>query len=290
MQNLPPEVFGDHATGRRQWLVRAAALAAGSVLVKRVSAQQKLLPLHHSGLDHVSITVPDPEKAAAFYGPIFDPQIYHERTGVQRYYVRLGAAYIAFGPQANVTPYIDHIAAGVIDFVEEDFGKPEVKAEITAAGLIAPPGVLPILSDPDKLRLQLVNTKHGQFDTIMPGGRVGTEPAALTPIGLDHIMVSVTDVEKSVAHYRKLLGTEESRDRSRQRVWFKLADTRLGLEPVAAGQKPAFSHYCVKIAGFDRAKATARLQKLGIKVEPGSEKGTLRFRDLHDLAVEIVAG
>src|SRR5437867_13260454 len=96
-------------------------------------------------------------QAATFYGRIFDPQVFHERTGVQRYYVRLGAAYIAFGPQANVTPYIDHIAAGAVDFVEADFGTPEVKAEITAAGLTAPPGVLPMLPDPDQLRLQLVN-------------------------------------------------------------------------------------------------------------------------------------
>ena len=63
-----------------------------------------------------------------------------------------------------------------------------------------------MLSDPDNLRLQLVNTTHGLFDTIMPGGRVTAEPAALIPIGLDHIMLSVTDVDRSVAYYRKLFG------------------------------------------------------------------------------------
>ena len=56
-----------------------------------------------------------------------------------------------------------NVAAGVIDFVEADFGSPKVKAQI-AAGLAAPPGVLPMFSDPDKLRLQLVNTTHGLFD------------------------------------------------------------------------------------------------------------------------------
>jgi catechol 2,3-dioxygenase-like lactoylglutathione lyase family enzyme len=206
---------------------------------------------------------------------------------VQRHYVRLGAAYIAFGPQANVTPYIDHIAAGVIDFVEADFGKPEVKAEFTAAGLNTPPGVLPMLSDPDQLRLQLVNATHGLFDTLMPGGRVSTEPAAMIPMGLAHIMLSVTDVDKSVEHYRKLFGPEESHERKQQRVWFKLADTKLGIEAAPAGRKPGVSHFCVKVAGFDRAVASARLQKLGVKVEAGSEKGTLRFRDLHNLPVEV---
>ena len=104
-----------------------------------------------------------------------------------------------------MTPYIDHIAAGVIDFVEGDFGKAEVQEQITAAGLAVPLGVAtPMLSDPDHLRLQIVNATHGLFDTIMPGGRVTAEPAALIPIGLDHIMLSVADIDKSAAHYRKL--------------------------------------------------------------------------------------
>jgi hypothetical protein len=56
-----------------------------------------------------------------------------------------------------------------------------------------------MLSDPDNLRLQLVNTTHGLFDTIMPGGRVTPKPAALIPIGLDHIILSVTDVDRALA-------------------------------------------------------------------------------------------
>jgi catechol 2,3-dioxygenase-like lactoylglutathione lyase family enzyme len=187
-------------------------------------------------------------------------------------------------------PYIDHIAVGVVDFVEADFGNPEIKARLTAAGLTAPPGVLPMLSDPDNLRLQLVNATHGLFDTLMPGGRVTTEPAVFTPTGLDHIMVSVTDVEKSAAYYRKLFGPETAREDHGKRVWFKLADTRLGVEPAASGQKPGFSHFCVKVAGFNRAAAIAKLQKLGIKAESGPEKGTLGFRDLNDLPVEVVVG
>ena len=275
---------------RRQWLARAANLAAGSLLVSRGSAQQKLLPLQSSGLDHLSLTVPDSLEAARFYGRIFDPQVFHERTGVQRYYVRLGAAYIAFGPQANVAPYIDHIATGVTDFVEAEFGNAETKAEITAAGLAAPPGALPMLSDPDNLRLQLVNATHGLFDTIMPGGRVTAEPAALIPSGLDHIMLSVTDVDRSVMYYRKLFGAEESRARNPRRVWFRLTNTKLGLEAAPAGQKPSFSHFAVKIAGFQRALVMARVEKLGVRVEPGGEKGSLRCHDLHNLPVEVVAG
>jgi hypothetical protein len=124
----------------------------------------------------------------------------------------------------------------------------------------------------------------------MPGGRVTIEPAVLIPIGLDHIMVSVTDVEKSAAHFRKLFGQEVSREKTPLRVWFKVADAKLGLEAVSAGQKPGFSHYCVKVAPFDRTTTTAKLTKLGVKTEIGAEKGTLRFRDLNNLPVEVIAG
>jgi hypothetical protein len=115
-------------------------------------------------------------------------------------------------------------------------------------------------------------------------------PRAWQPFRPMIIMVSVTNVEKSAAHYRKLFGAETYRDRNPDRVWFKLADSKLGLETIASGQKPGFSDYCVKVAGFDRAAATAKLTKLGLRVEAGSETGALRFRDLHNLPVEVVAG
>ena len=60
--------------------------------------------------------------------------------------------------------------------------------------------------------------------------------------------------------------------------------------PAPPGQKPGFSHYCVKVAGFDRTAATAKLRKLGLKPETGLEKGTLQFRDLYNLPVEVIAG
>jgi hypothetical protein len=124
----------------------------------------------------------------------------------------------------------------------------------------------------------------------MPGGRVTTEPPVFTPIGLNHIMVSVTDVEKSAAHYRKLFGPEAARTDHGKRVWFRLANTRLGLEAAPEGRKPGFSLFCVKAADFSRGAAIAKLEKLGIKAEAGAEKGSVRFSDLNNLPVEVVGG
>jgi hypothetical protein len=43
-----------------------------------LEAQGSQLPLRTSGVEHVGFTVPDLQKSAAFYGRIFDPQIFQE--------------------------------------------------------------------------------------------------------------------------------------------------------------------------------------------------------------------
>jgi hypothetical protein len=86
-----------------------AMLAAAPVGLPAQRASQ--LPLKTSGLEHVGFTVPDPQQSAAFYGRIFDPQIFQEMMPPLRYYCRLGIGYVAFGPNANAPARIDHFCA-----------------------------------------------------------------------------------------------------------------------------------------------------------------------------------
>ena len=48
------------------------------------------LPLKTSGLEHIGFTAPDPQRSAAFYGRIFDPQIFQEMNPLIRVGLRLG--------------------------------------------------------------------------------------------------------------------------------------------------------------------------------------------------------
>ena len=111
----------------------------------------------------------------------------------------------------------------------------------------------------------------------MPGGRVTTEPAALIPIGLDHIMLSVTDVDRSVEYYRKLFGVEASTDRNPRRVWFKLADTRLGLEAASIGQKPGFSHFASRLPGFTATWSRLAWENSVLALRPAAKKAPFDF-------------
>ena len=55
-------------------------------------------------------------------------------------------------------------------------------------------------------------------------------------IGLDPIDGDpVSDMEKASAYYAKFFGTPVSKTKKPERIWFGVAQTRLALEPVAAG-------------------------------------------------------
>jgi catechol 2,3-dioxygenase-like lactoylglutathione lyase family enzyme len=236
------------------------------------------LPLDTTGLEHIGFTVPDPEATAKFYGRIFDPQLFQERDPPPRFYVRFGTGYAAFGGSANATPKIDHFCALVKDYKAQ-----EMRKVLEEAGIALGTGPGGMLNDADGLRLQLLGVPGGLAKTIIPAYRVTQDDAAVQPIGLDHIMLHVSDLERSVAYYRRFFGMEASRTKNPVRVWFGAAKTRLGLEQVAAGEAPIVHHVCVRVA---RA-VPDKLKAVGVEILPANDEKLLRFRDPNGLLMEL---
>ncbi len=261
---------------RRQMLLSVGAGAAAFLAAD--AAEAAPLPLDTTGLEHMGFTVPDPEATAKFYGRIFDPQLFQEKDPPPRFYVRFGIAYAAFGGSAGVTPKIDHFCALVKDYKAQ-----ETRKAVEDAGIAMGTGPLGMPTDADGLRLQLLGVPGGLAKTIIPAYRVMQEEAAVQPIGLDHIMLHVSDLEQSVAHYRKFFGMEASRTRNPTRVWFGVAKTRLGLEQAAAGEAPSVHHICVRVARVipDKLKAA------GVEILPANDEKLLRFRDPNGLLMEL---
>ena len=252
-------------------------------------ADGPLLPLNTSGLDHVGMTVPDQEATAKFYGRIFDPQLFQERDPPPRFYVRTGISYIAFGGVAanatNTPPRIDHFCALVENYKPQDMRK-----SLEDAGVPMGQGAGGMASDPDGLRLQLLGSPGGLARTIMPSARISADEPVVQAIGFDHIVLAVSDLEKSAAYYRKFFGMETSRTKKPDRIWFTAAHTKLGLETMASGSMPKVDHICVKAAGFDKRAVTEKLKKLNVEIAPSNDEGLLRFRDPHGLIMELRAG
>src|SRR5215468_9750952 len=143
-----------------------------------VRAQSSDLPLKTTGLEHMGLTVPDPEAAARFYGRIFDPQLFQERDPPPRFYVRLGTAYLAFGGNKTATPAIDHFCALV-----ENYRGPELRKELESEGVtFSGTGPLGMATDPDGLRLQFLGVPGGLARTIMPAARISQDDALVQAI------------------------------------------------------------------------------------------------------------
>ncbi|HEY7338708.1 MAG TPA: VOC family protein [Bryobacteraceae bacterium] len=280
----------DAAVLTRRRTLQSLGAIAGAIAVPavRALAQQTQLPLRTSGLEHIGMTVPDQEATAKFYGRIFDPQLFQERDPPPRFYARLGISYIAFGGgNANNPgpPRIDHFCALVEDYKAQDMRK-----ALEEAGIQMGTGPGGMAQDPDGLRLQLLGVPGGLAKTIVPASRISQEAPLVQAIGFDHIVLAVSDLERSAAYYRKFFGRELSRTKKPERVRFAAAKTRLGLQPVAAGQMPSVDHICIRIASFDRRAVADRLKMLGAQIAPSNDEHLLRFKDPNGLVMELEAG
>lgn len=265
---------------RREVLLLANGwLITGATAPYLLAEGPSQLPFKSSGLEHVGFTVPDPEKSSAFYGRIFDPQTFQERDPPPRYYARLGTGYAAFGK--GTPARIDHICVLI-----EDYRFDDMKKELDSAGVkLNGQPAFGLLADPDGLRLQLIGTPAGLAKTIIPATRVTQDDAAIQPVGLDHIMLTVTDLEKSSAFYRRLLG-QETRAKNPDRAWFTIARTKLALQ---AGNKAEVDHFSVRVAGFNRNVINEKLKKLGAEILPSNDEKLLRIRDSDGIVFEMRA-
>jgi catechol 2,3-dioxygenase-like lactoylglutathione lyase family enzyme len=260
-------------------------LAAGPLILgeeaSRAFAQGGPLPLNTTGLEHLGFTVPDQKASAEWYGRIFDPQLFQERDPPPRFYVRMGTAYVAFGgtksPEQPAS--IDHFCALVKDYKPDDMRK-----ALEAAGISLGPGRLGMPADPDSLKLQLLGVPGGLARTIIPSTRITTDDAALAAVGLDHIVLSVSDMDKAAAHYEKFFGAPASKTKKPERISFAVAQTRLVLEP----GKPAIERVCFRIAGFDKKVTAEKLKKLGVDTTYTDEH-LLRFKDPNGFTIDLKA-
>ena len=264
-------------------LTRREVLAMMAAAPAVLSADGSQLPLRTSGLEHVGFAVPDPQKAAAFYGRIFDPQIFQEMSPPLRYYCRLGIGYVAFGGSATGGARVDHFCATV-----EDYRLDDMRAELMTDGIkLTGTAGYNSVTDPDGIRMQFMATPGGLLPTIIASTRVTQDDAICEAVGLDHVVLRVPEVEKSAAFYRKFFGMETARDRTPERLWFTAARTRLGLEQSAAGEMPHIDRFGIRVAAFDRQAVARKLGAIGVTVLSPPSPTVLRFRDADGITVEL---
>jgi catechol 2,3-dioxygenase-like lactoylglutathione lyase family enzyme len=270
-----------HRIGRRE----ALALLAGGTFVSRARAATSEQPFRFSRIDHVEFWVSNPESSAAFYARIFGNAVLKNNKTARRY-VKLGPAFIAMDKGAEAR--VDHFCAGI-----ESFDVAEMHQYLEQRGIPYkdyPSGKDLYVTDPDGIRLQLgaaESWKQLVAGTASPESlAVGGEPL-FEPESIDHILLNVSEPEKSVAFYERIFGPVTQRNNNR--IWFQAGPSRIGLLQAPAGHKPGVNHYCVGAPAFDYATATRKLEQAGAKIGAPEVAGAPEFRDPDGLLVQVMA-
>jgi len=275
-----------------------ATLIAASLVV-RTPAQGgavKPLPLDNLGLEHLDILVPDPAASARFYARIFRSALHQQPVrDTLRYFVLLGdlpsdrqVGYIAIGAAGGRASAIGHYCV-----LAKVYDREGMASTLQAAGFgVAAAGPTGMWPDPDRLELQLFQPPAGLVTAAVPSPLPVERDGVLTPRGVDHVLLRVSSLEKSLPYYRLVYGAAAERPRdSRGRVWFQLErNTRLGLEEAPSGQAPAIAHYAIAVAPFGRSALETRLRELGARMLPSpDEPDVVRFEDSNSIIVEVTA-
>jgi catechol 2,3-dioxygenase-like lactoylglutathione lyase family enzyme len=260
--------------------VGPALLAPGS-RAAAAELQGDELPLNTTGLEHIGMVVPDVEAAARFYSSLFNPDLQKEKDAPLRYYVMTGSGYMALGGRATAPePKIDHYCTLV-----RGYDRDRMNAKLATRGM--PAAARGVVSDPDGIGLQLIAVPGGPGPTAVPGGRLVESAALVKPIGFDSILLRVADVRRSAAFYGNFFKVAPSPGSGQ--VAFEAADTRIVIRAVAASERAGVERYTIRVAPFDRAQVLKGLVALGAKPDAEAPAGTVRFRDLNGLGVELKA-
>ena len=264
---------------RRETLTMLGVLAVKSAIGAPDS------PLRFSGLDHVAIAASDTEKSVAFYSRIFGHDVLKDRKSPRRYF-SIGNGYIAIAPpaQGQAARRVDHLCAGIVGFSQAG-----TKSYLDERGISSrETNVGRYVTDPDGIQIQLwTENSWKELSNASPEGAAGGEASVFRPLGLDHILLRVSDMEKSAAFYQKVFGAEPQRSASPARIWFQIGSGRLGLSPV--GEGAGVDHFCLAVASYDRGPAAKMLQDRGAPIEAGDTPGAEMFRDPDGILVQVTS-
>jgi len=256
-------------------------LGASAVALRNAVAADAAL--RFTALDHVEFLVSDVEKSAAFYARVFGNTVLKNNKTTRRY-VKIGASYLAMD-KGDVR--VDHFCAGI-----PGFQVAEVHSFLDGRGITYrdfPSGKDMAVPDPDGTRLQLA-TDNGWAQLLMGTASPEAIPiggeAIFRPIGIDHILLNVSDPEKAAVFYEKILGPVTQRNNNR--IWFQAGTGRIGLLKTPDGEKPGVNHYCVAVEKFDYDTVVKKLQQAGVELDKPEIAGSPDLRDPDGYRVQVM--
>ena len=135
-------------------------------------------------------------------------------------------------------------------------------------------------------RRELVRHLTAAAAMLVAGARTvdAGEERTFQATSVDHVALTVTDVERSRRFYEQHLGLEVTRCDS-NRCFLNSGRDFLAL---FRGSRPGLNHYAFAIEGFEPDDAVARLEAAGLA--PRRRENRVYFDDPDGLEVQVTAG
>ena len=260
-----------------------AGAAAGTIA--RPSAQAAALDIE--GIDHVEFYASDVTRTRDFLAALFGTTVL-KNAQFGRSYVKVGSSYLALLQPRATDPSagVDHVSLAI-----RNIEMPKVHAFLDARGIAYrdyPSGRDTGVVDDDGIRIQL--SPQDGWSLLKPPGFA---PDAVTlrdeplfrPVGIEHVLLNVSDPEASARFYAKMLGPVSRRNNSR--IWFQVGRSRVGLLQTPPGQRAGVNHFCVSAARFDYDAVVPRLRALGAVVDAPELPGSPSFRDPDGTLIQV---
>ncbi len=108
--------------------------------------------------------------------------------------------------------------------------------------------------------------------------------STLTGTDINHIALTVTDLDRARAFYERHLGLEVARQ-GRNSCFLRCAEH--DFVALFKGEKPAMNHYCYAIEQYDAGDVVRKLKAVGI--EPRRHGNRVYFDDPDGLEVQVAA-
>jgi len=93
-----------------------------------------------------------------------------------------------------------------------------------------------------------------------------TEPGLLRPTRVDHVALSVGNIDQAMLFYRRLFGDEVLKDGKTPRRYLRLGPCYMAIAPAPAGEPRRIDHFGLGIENFNAASLKSTFEKAGIKV------------------------
>src|ERR1700730_1722381 len=121
---------------------------------------------------------------------------------------------------------------------------------------------------------------------LVTGAQAAPKPSGLRAVSLNHVTVRVPNLQRTSQFYQEFFGMPLKQHSATTHI-LGVGKSFFGIEQ--KGDTAALEHYDFGIASFNADEVTAKLKERNLKLEPGGNKESFKFRDPDGFLVQLNA-